>query len=251
MTTAKLLLYGWTWDPAALTIAIVLIAAGWRLRTPSFLAAVSLFLIAQLSPLEILGSRYLLSAHMLQHFILVMIVAPLLLAGSRRWLRRPNPAACWIIGIAAMAVWHIPAIYEMALWNPLAHALELVTCLAAALLFWTPVFTPRLDDRLHPVASVAYLATACLCCTLLGVGISFAKTILYPVYLHAAADPAVLSLVRNDWCISPHTDQELGGLLMWVPGCLVYLGAMLVRLGGWYAQTETEEHDYTATQLSS
>ena len=155
-----------------------------------------------------------------------------------------TPVTCWLIGIGAVALWHVPAIYSMAFRHHGWHVFEHVTCLATALVFWWPVFGKR-SDRLHPVGAIVYLVTACVSCTLIGIAITFGPTGLYPEYLNPADPLGAVSLIRNGWGISPRTDQQLGGLLMWVPCCLVYISAMLARLGGWYAERE-ESPDATA-----
>jgi putative membrane protein len=249
MSTWTLLRSAWTWNPAWLAGCALLVCAygfatrwRWSSRAIGFASAVALLLLALVSPIAVLGDTYLLSAHMLQHFILVMVVPPLLVASLPA---APSPAAplspiaCWITGTAAMVLWHVPALSHAAWHRHGVQLLEQMLLLAGALIFWWPVFSPRHEQRLHPVAAVVYLATACLCCTAIGVFLVFAPEHVYSMYLNPDDRLGALSLIRNDWGISPRLDQQLGGLLMWVPGCLVYLSAMLARIGAWYASNET------------
>jgi putative membrane protein len=253
MNTRELLMSAWDWQQPALAVCVLLTAAWLKRARPlslrqriCFGTAMLLAVLALVSPIAVLGEHYLLSAHMLQHFILVMIFPPLLLASlpervdaGGRISAALRPTYCWVLGIAAMALWHVPTFFDIAMRHASLHLLEQVSFVATALAFWWPVFGPGRSARLHPVVSVVYLATACICCTVIGVAITFARTELYPMYLEPADHLRALSLIRDGWGISPRLDQQLGGLLMWVPGCLVYLSAMLVRLLGWFAETDS------------
>jgi cytochrome c oxidase assembly factor CtaG len=259
MDTWEFLSGMWDWQLSSIAFCALLAAAyGYAVRgqvsgkAAIFGAGLLLLLLALVSPVAMLGDMYLLSAHMLQHFLLVMLAPPLLLAGvpesavasllwrpaGRRMRAALRPLTCWILGVGTMAVWHIPAIYSLTLRHPGLHLLEHVACVATALVFWWPVFGPLRSDRLHPVAVIPYLVTACICCTLIGIAIAFGRPGLYPEYLKPEDPMGALPLIRNGWGISPRTDQQLGGLLMWVPCCLVYISAMLARLGGWYAEPD-------------
>jgi putative membrane protein len=249
MNTWTLLGSAWTWNPAALAGCALL--TGWYAAVTrwhwsrqgiAFVCAVALLLLALVSPVAALGDTYLLSAHMLQHFILVMVAPPLLLASLPR-ASFPSvslsPVACWITGTAAMVLWHVPALSHVAWHHNGFQFLEQAALLASAMIFWLPVFSPRHEQRLHPIAAIVYLATACLCCTAIGVFLVFAPEQVYPMYLHPVDRLGALSLIRDEWGISPKIDQQIGGLLMWAPGCLVYLSAMLARVGAWYAGPDT------------
>jgi cytochrome c oxidase assembly factor CtaG len=241
MNAGTLLLGRWDWEPGVIFACLLLIAGyaaavrgRWSREAVWFGMAVALVLVALASPIATLGAHSLLSAHMLQHFILVMLAPPLVLAGIpesvavERRMRVFRPAvACWLCGIGTMALWHMPALFNSSLHQHWYHAAEQVAFSATAIVFWWPVFGPVRRDRLHPIVAVVYLATACLCCTAIGAAITFSPGLLYPAYGRAA-----------ELGISPRLDQQLAGLLMWVPGCLVYLSAMLIRLGEWFAEPE-------------
>ncbi len=81
----------------------------------------------------------------------------------------------------------------------------------------------------------------------MGVLITFAPTLLYPSYAHPVDAYGILGVIRNKWGISAAMDQQIGGLLMWVPGCLIYLAAILTMFARWYAEEvrEPEEVQWT------
>ena len=80
---------------------------------------------------------------------------------------------------------------------------------------------------------MAYLFTACVACTILGISITFSPVDVCAAYGHAVDPLGVLPLVRA-WGLRPSVDQQLGGLLMWVPGCTLYAGAILAVVGRFY-----------------
>ena len=97
---------------------------------------------------------------------------------------------------------------------------------------------PRMEERLSPLAGIPYLFTACIACSLLGIWIAFAPVSVCPVFMAPIAPPGVLAMIRNQWGLTPAMDQQIAGLLMWVPACLVYLGAILILLGRFYSRSK-------------
>ncbi len=270
MTTWQLLASTWSLDAAVLVGCAGLLILGFgfwilepssiqnpstRKRAPeiqnlSFMLGVLVLLLALVSPIDTLGDTYLFSAHMLQHLLLVLVVPPLLLLGTPRWvfervLRwRPaaiveralrQPAVAWLLGTGAVWVWHVPALYNAALDSEGVHIGQHLCFLVTATIFWWPVLSPLDGHGLEPVVAIIYLFAAAFASSVLGIVLTFAGPGLYPAYLHPEGDPAVLSLVRNDWGISPAGDQQLGGLLMWVPGSLVYLASIMAVFARWYS----------------
>jgi cytochrome c oxidase assembly factor CtaG len=73
----------------------------------------------------------------------------------------------------------------------------------------------------------------------MGIGITFAPHLLYPTYAHPSDAAGLLRVIRGDWGISAAMDQQIGGLLMWVPGCLIYLTAIMGMFARWYAEDST------------
>ncbi len=109
------------------------------------------------------------------------------------------------------------------------------------MIFWWPVFAPVESTRLSPLISTMYLATACLGCTILGMLITFAGAGLYAAYVNPVDTIGILPLLRGELCLTPGVDQQIGGLTMWVPGCLIYLAASMVTLARWYGAEEDYE----------
>ena len=253
----------WTWEPSVVGGCLVL-AAGYLAvagskqtrRAPAFFAGIAVLFLALDSPLDTLGDTYLFSAHMVQHLLLILIVPPLLLLGMpaslvERARRVPRmrcsmsalgaPAVAWGLGIGTMAVWHIPALYEAALVSGGVHVVQHLSFLVTGTIFWWPVVAPAGDARLDPLPAVLYLVAAALAGSVLGIVITFARVDLYPAYLLPVDRLGIEPLIRNGWGLSPDVDQELGGLLMWIPGGLVYLCAILGVMARWYRTSERTE----------
>ncbi len=228
---------GWEMQPAALALCLGLCAAyAWLVRLRftargwAWAAGILTIFLALDSPLNGLAEHYLFSAHMAQHIVLVLVAPALLWTGmpagtGGRW-RAPLPS--WAAGIGVMAFWHIPGPFHAAMSHGTVHALEIATLLSAGVLYWRPILAPVREARLEPVPqAAAYLFTSCLACTSIGIVITFAPAPLYPGF-----SPAV----RDAWGISLPFDQQIGGILMWAPCCLVYLTAIMAMFARWYAE---------------
>lgn len=236
----------WDWEPsvvagcAALAIGyIALVRKRGLNRAPYFLAGVALLLLDLVSPIDTLGDRYLFSAHIVQHFLLALVIPPLLLLGTPAFnlgaLRRlerilGQPPVSWVLGVGTMLVWHIPALFNAALANDTLHIFQHLSFLITGTIFWWPILSPLEDRHLQPLAAVSYLFSACVCCSLLGAFLTFEPIGLYPAYLNPPA---------QIWGLDPKSDQRLGGLLMWVPGCFVYLSGILSTVLRWYGAERT------------
>jgi putative membrane protein len=263
MTGADLMLKGWDWEPsvvlgcAALAIGyLAVVRAGGGRRMICFLSGVAILLLDLVSPLDLLGDRYLFSAHIVQHFVLALIVPPLLLLGTprrvaeaaleRRWIawferEIARPPVSWLLGAGTMIAWHVPALFNAALANEGIHILQHLSFLATGAIFWWPVLAPPHELRMAPFAATSYLFSACISCSLLGAALTFAHPGLYPAYLNPEDSLGILPLLRNQWGLDPGNDQQLGGLLMWVPGCFVYLSGILATVAGWYGEVRFGE----------
>jgi putative membrane protein len=180
-------------------------------------------------------SQYPFSTHIVQHFLLALVIPALLLLGTPRWfaeaaLRRPvlrtmervlgQPPVSWLLGVGTMLAWHIPALFNAALANDGLHIFQQLSFVISGVIFWWPILGPLEDRHLPTLVAVAYLFTACVCCSLLGAFLTFGPVL----YAHHP----------NNWGIDAKSDQQLGGLLMWVPGCFVYLSAILSTVIRWY-----------------
>jgi cytochrome c oxidase assembly factor CtaG len=232
----------WDWEPsvvigcAALAAGYIAIARKRGLhRAPYFLGGVLLLLLDLVSPIDTLGDRFLFSAHAVQHFLLALVIPPLFLLGIPAFsLRRPavskleravgQPPVSWLLGVGTMLVWHLPAFFNAALANDGLHIFQHLSFLVTGTIFWWPILGPLQDRHLPTLGAVSYLFSACVCCSLLGAFLTFSPSGLYPVY-------------AGYWGLDPKSDQQLGGLLMWVPGCFVYLSGILSTVMRWYERT--------------
>jgi putative membrane protein len=229
-------------------------ARGARPRAGETLAAagaVATLLFALNGPVHDLGERYLFSAHMLQHLLLTLVVPPLALAATpafmvdgvvavlarlpgalavARTLTRPLPA----LGLytVALAVWHLPGPYGLALrahgWHVVAH----LTLLVTATLAWWPVLARSARLPALPYgAQILYLFAFGMPMTVVAAMITAAEEPLYAFY---AAAPRITALSVLD-------DQRLGGLIMWIPAGVVPLLAFTAVFFRWAAAAEAEE----------
>ncbi len=275
MTTWDLLRTAWNWYPSVVVGCLALCAgylalcraaaapgrAGW----PPAPGKVALFvlgdlalLLALVSPLDVLGDNYLFSAHMLQHMLLLLATPPLLIlalpAGVQRraaalpLLKRAGrlltyPAVAWPAGIGLMWLWHLPALYNAALADENVHVVEHLCFLAGSILFWWPALAPAVETRLAPMRTVFYLFFGMAAQALLGIWLTFTPVGLYPAYLHPDDVLGILPLLRDGWGLSPAADQQLGGIMMWVLGGLVYLPVIFGALARWYRMPEEDEEE--------
>ena len=212
---------GWSFEPwvlACLGASLLLYAAGlfrlWRkagagrglgmARAASFGAGWLALVVALVSPLDALGG-HLFSAHMVQHEVLMILAAPLLVIG------RPLAVWTWALHGLALWVWHLPPFFEAALQSPGVHTLQHASFLVTALLFWWPPLGGA--SRAGHGSSMLYLFTTMVHTGALGALLTFSTVPWYPAY--GASTPALgFDLLE---------DQRLGGLIMWVPAGLAYL----------------------------
>lgn len=227
---------------AALIIAGLVYLRGWdRLRrmspglippwrAASFLGGLVSLWLAAASPLAMLDED-LLTAHMVQHLLLMTIGPAFILLGFPalacgvpnlfRWLRA-SPVLCWCAGAAVLIVWHVPAVFALAFHSMMWHNVEQATFLLAGLLFWQPVIASR-PGGFHPQWSVVlYLFTATLPCDALSAFLAFCGRVVYEAYLN----------VPRHFSLTALQDQECAGALMWTVVTFAYLiPAVLVTLG--------------------
>jgi putative membrane protein len=202
---------------------------------------------ALVSPLDPLGGR-LFSAHMVQHELLMVVAAPLLVLGrplaawtwalapaQRRnagrwfqgrvwgglWSALTDPMGAWSLHALALWAWHIPTAFDAALTNEGWHIAQHVSFLGTALFFWWSVLGHDPRGRYGPGHSAAYLFTTMMHTSALGALLSLAPTPWYAPYI-----PLTGALG-----LDPVDDQQLGGLVMWVPAALAYVIAALAVIG--------------------
>lgn len=262
MTTRHLLLAAWDWEPSIVIGCAALLALYFYFVRPRSLwrifcycAGVIVLLLALVSPIDALSDHYLFSVHMIQHLLLILVVSPLLILGipekfAVRFLGRPkiagiervlsNPFVSWTAAAAALGLWHIPLFYNFALAHETVHILEHLIFLVTATMFWWPVLTPIPELRLGAGATCLYLFLASLFNSILGIIITFAPLGSYSAYVHPQDVLGILPLIRNQWGISAAADQQLGGLLMWVPAGLIYFSLIVGTVIRWQSAPEID-----------
>jgi putative membrane protein len=253
------------------TITPALHRAEQRWRSASFYAAVGVLVLALASPLDALSDR-LFWAHMVQHVLLMLVAAPLVVLarpwirlwrclplGTRRWLARglslgrrtaPLRALCRFIGrpapsFVAFAVvllaWHIPALFDATLRSEAVHALEHSLFFFTAVLFFKQVIpSPPLRVSLTAPLRVAYAIGAMIVGWVLAVVLALAPHALYPHYAHELARPGGISALA---------DQQVAAGIMWVPGSVTFLIVVFVYVHRWL--TPSEPGSTRATRLAS
>lgn len=254
---------GWGAEPWVLTLlalsAGLYLAGAWRLWRRSrggrsaLLRQGGMFAIGWLtlagalaSPLDGMGSQ-LFSAHMLQHELLMIVAAPLLVLGRPLavWLwalpgrsavagavRHPlvrlpwqwltMPMVSWLLHAVALWAWHVPRLFEGALASNAMHGWQHASFLASALLFWWAVLGDG-GERGRRSGAMLYLFTTMLHTGALGALLTWSTVPWYPAYA------GTVGLYGFDLL----EDQQLGGLIMWIPGALAYLFAGLALAARW------------------
>jgi putative membrane protein len=262
--------HSWEFDPLVvfgLALTAILYAHGifrlWRATKPgsgirfweasSFAAGWLAIVVALVSPLHPWG-RVLFSAHMTQHEILILVAAPLLVLGrpiiaflwafpnetareisswtkakswQRIWKFITNGFVAWCIHAMALWIWHIPALFQATIDNDFIHSLQHMSFLFSALLFWWAIMHGHKKISGYGLA-VLYMFTTALHSGLLGALLTFTTSIWYPVYATTA----------KPWGLTALQDQQLGGLIMWVPAGVVYIVAGVALFAGWMRESE-------------
>jgi len=249
MTTYQFLTTAWRWNSillifCALALAGYFLAFRRRGRPAYFGAALVVFLLALTSPVNALADGYLFSAHMVQHILLVLIVPALLLLSLPQSFSLPRPLIAfthpligWLAGVGAMWLWHAPALCNAATTSRAISAIQTTSLLLMGSVFWWQVLAPRETERLSPGVGIVYLFTACTACSILGIILTFAPVSICSVYQHPVDRLGMLGTIRG-WGLTSDRDQQIGGLLMWVPMCLIYLAAILAQLARWHSSPQ-------------
>jgi putative membrane protein len=234
------------WPRMTNTRGRLLKQAGW------FGAGWIVLALALASPLDGAGSLAF-SAHMVQHELLMIVAAPMMVLGrplgvwvwalpaSWRgkvgsvtharpvaifWNAITKPLNAWLLHFAALWLWHVPAFFQAALKNNGIHALQHASFLFSALLFWWAVLGKQVGHGARGMAIISLFSTM-MHTGALGALFTFSESVWYPAY----ADSAM-----HAFGLTPVEDQQLGGLIMWIPGGLAYVIAGLGLMAGWLAQ---------------
>jgi putative membrane protein len=252
----------WSFDPGIvlpLAATAILYARGARISrgaaVPQFACFWSgwLFLAGSLiSPLHSLG-EVLFSAHMAQHEILMLVAAPLLVLSrplvpmlwglpitwrralgqwskgprvQRVWRSISQPSVAWGIHAVALWLWHAPQLFQATLSNEWIHSAQHLSFFGSALLFWWSLFYAH--GRASYGAGFLYIFTTAVHTSILGALLTFARTVWYPAYAFST----------KAWGLTPLEDQQLGGLIMWIPAGVVYLAAGLALFALWLRESD-------------
>lgn len=241
-TLALAALYGWGVGPARRRLG------GPRgfpfARAVSFFTGCAVLLVSLNGPLHELSDYYLLSAHMAQHLLLTLVVPLLWLAGLPGWLADAllsrwglgrlarvvtTPLVAYALYNGFLLVWHLPPAYDLTLRVHAVHIAQHLGFLATGVLAWWPILSrSALLPPLSPGPAMLYLFLLTLPMKVIGAFVTLADHVLYDFY---ASAPRVLGL-------SAWQDQQLGGLLMWMPGGLIYWTAIAIIFYRWYDREE-------------
>jgi putative membrane protein len=209
--------------------------------------------IALVSPLDVL-SDILFSAHMTQHELLMVIAAPLMVLGRplvvmlwafrarerqrltgwtrtpavvRMWHGATGPVTVWVLHALALWVWHVPVLYEAAVRNDAVHIVQHLSFFGTAALFWWAIVHGRYGRIGYGVA-VLFVFTTALHSGALGALFTFGSQVIYPLY----ADRT------SAFGVSPLDDQQLAGLIMWIPFSLTFLIVGLALFAAWLGESD-------------
>ncbi len=217
-------------------------------QTTSFMLAVALIFFSLNGPLHRLSDDYLFSAHMVQHMLVMLLMPPLLIAGLPDWLIRAglrvrpvrimarfltHPVTAFVAYNVVFIGWHFPQMYNWALINHDVHILQHLTFMTVSVMMWWPVVNPVKELEIIPTGPllILYVFVFGIPATALSAMLTLSDSVFYPWYAMA---PRVSSLSALD-------DQRLGGLIMWVPGMLIFWTAMTVVFFRW---TRDEYRDW-------
>ena len=274
---------GWNWNPwilASLALAVFGYIRGLlrlnsavraRLfggrRYAAFAAGIVTLFSALISPFDILDDQ-LFSAHMVQHLVLLMIAPPLLIFGrpalaclwafplparraiGRVWIRSGlkhavhvlmSPIFVWLLCSAVLWFWHLPGPYGWALGSESVHAFEHVCFFVTSLMFWSLVLEPLGRRRMDYGSTLLFVATFGVQTGLLGALLTFAGRPLYAAHLSTTAS----------WGLTPLEDQQLAGLIMWIPASLIHLTTLGVLFVVWMHTAERQVITASATRLNA
>lgn len=260
-TTDQIEWIRWTVHPSTVVGIVALgMLYGWRLRVAerageaptgtqrlAFASGLVVLFVALNGPIHDLSDSYLLSAHMVQHLLLTMIVTPLLVVGMSAGMLRPilvRPAIAATLrritsGTAGFAIfnvtliaWHLPPLYNLAMADHRVHIVQHLCFLVTSVLMWWPLVSrvPELPALSRPL-QMLYVCLLMIPMSVIGMIITYADDVLYPAYESA---PRL-------WGLSPHQDQLIGGLIMWIPGSLLYIALLTAVFFKWAREADEAE----------
>lgn len=283
-------LAGWPYDPTVIAGIVVAAALYWlgarymrarglrrRLRpwrAGLFALGLLILFLALDSPLDDFADQYLW-AHMLQHELLALAVAPLLLLGEplmvmwrgvplggrrpiagwavrARWPARlfenlerffRRPAVSWLTLVILFSLWHLPALYDLATEHVALHAFEHLCFLFGGLVFWSQLI-PSLPfkPKLKPLGQAVYFGLAAMWGNILGWAFMFSTAPSYPYYAHLARTPDMISAI---------VDEHFAGGVMDITDTAIFLSCIMLALGLWLREVERQSEAEAAAQTGA
>ncbi len=255
----------WSWEPTIwipLALLLVVYSTGalrrgslgrLRWRHAAFFSGWLTLLLALDSPIHELGEQ-LFSAHMLQHEVLILVSAPLIAAShpgaTCLWAFAPahrasmgrtlrdiehnrviawftQPLTAWVLEAAALWLWHIPALYQATFTSDWVHAAQHLSFFLTALIFWSALYGVGRSAMGYGAATLYTFGTA-VHCSALGALLTFSQVLWYPAYTRTTAR----------WGLTPLEDQQLGGVIMWVPSAVTFLVIALLLVAKWLEESD-------------
>ncbi|PIE81897.1 MAG: hypothetical protein CSA11_01935 [Chloroflexi bacterium] len=239
------------------------LTAVWRLIF--YLLGIFVVGIALMSPIDVLGGQ-LFFMHMVQHVLLIMIAPAFILSANpmactlwgmptrvrkpvgkglsfilhseskyRGWIRTAtSPGIVWLAWVIVVIGWHDPQMYNWALVNETAHDFEHITFFAVSMLYWWHITGagPRIHKQFKLIGRIAFTILAIPPNMLTGIVIAFSRNVIYTYYLG----------VPRIWNVDAMTDQIWSGVIMWVPGSMMYIIAALVLIAQLLSEEERKPH---------
>ncbi|GHO71156.1 membrane protein [Ktedonobacter sp. SOSP1-52] len=256
----------WTWDPIFLVFLLVIIglylyaigpyrtmvhpqAQLKRGQTIAFFLGVFVLFVALISPLDTFA-MVSFTGHMTQHLLVSLIVSPLLVVGIPEWLAQvilkgkfaqmtwkwlTFPFIAPVLFNANIWLWHAPPILNAMMSNHNLHALAQVCYLVTGIIFWWPLFGARVERayELNLLEKMLYILLSDMPMVVIGAGLTFMQP-LYDIYKH------------NLIGLSPVTDQQLGGSIMWIPGAIFMIVMASILFLRWMLQLEARQKETDA-----
>ena len=262
----------WTW-PVFIIVPVVVTATLFAIGTARqkarvsarsvscFVAGIIALVLALDSPIHEL-SEELFWAHMMQHEILMLVAAPLFVVSRPMvafvwaipkswrarvgsvtkwhcfqdgWLAISAPGVAWLLHALALWLWHAPRLFVAALDSEALHAAQHISFFATALLFWWTLVHHH-GRKLGYGGALLYVFTTMVHTSVLGAWLTFSASPWYYPYIKAA----------SRWNLTAIEDQQIGGLIMWVPGGVLLTLVMLAIFLKWLEQSE-QRWEFTRT----
>lgn len=218
-------------------------------QVAAFSSGLVTLVVALMSPIDALGDEFLFSAHMVQHMLIGVVAPPLLLLGIPAWMIEPlldwsplrramralaHPVPAFGLLNLDLWLWHAPALYNATLANEAIHIFEHLTFIVLGVIFWLPILSPTpLIPRISRPFAILYLFGGCQPMVALGALLTFATAPFYTAYVDA---PRI-------WGMDALADQQLGGLIMWLPTNIPYLIALSIVFFKWVGAIDRRERE--------